>query len=170
MPDLLGFFAHNPMIAHLQRRAATDRLSIGRLLWWVFGGGLLLLVGSVWAVQNSYFRLMDGAWLLAWAVSFGVPMATAGTAALLTVRDIQSGPFDLLYMSQLSDEAIVGGYVALSLYRVRPLIALVMAILPLHVVAAFYTLIETNARTNGLASTERWFVYWSYGFPSSGGQ
>lgn len=144
MQPLLTRFDDNPLIKRLGVR--EPRLSARRAFVIAFGIGVSGLVLGIAGVQASYWRALEAGWWGLWAMVVSVPLLVALVAVLHTQRDMQRGAYQLLYLSTLPDERLVRGYVAAVLYQARLPIAVMVGVMPLHVVTAFFMLVRINAQ------------------------
>lgn len=121
----------------------------------IYGTGLLamLLLGlGVLLLLTGAYRLLMMGWVMAWIVVLGVPVMVAVIATQSTALDLQTGHYQLLYMTTLSDDNLIIGYLASVLYRARYLIGLAVGFVPLLDVGTFYMLIWMNAKVRSVSA------------------
>jgi hypothetical protein len=136
-------FEQNPIIQRTFEYPSN--YTMRQLLWgtvvaaWMLGavGGVLILHG--------YYSLVNFLWLVTWGTTVLSPVVMAGVAAQFMVREIQTGEFELLYLTTMADDKLIWGYIISTMYRMRWLIAVMVAIMPLLVICTFYVLIWLNA-------------------------
>lgn len=123
--------SNNPVYDRLVRNAKSPSLRL--VLWLAFGLGLIVLAVSGWDV---IYTPRDGSFLLwplglaGWAVALITPGIAGAIAVLLPARDQATEEYQLLRLTALSEKTIVWGYLLASLYKVRMLLGLVVALAP----------------------------------------
>lgn len=127
----------NPHVARLTRGARPPSLRV--TLWLAFGLGLVILAISLWAVTRvpRTFALLNALRGLGWGLHLATPIVVAAVAALIAGRDASSEAYRLVRQTPLSERDIALGYVFAALFRLRLLLALVVAMMPAIVVGAF---------------------------------
>lgn len=91
----------------------------------IFASRLITPVGFVQIIRVTHPLLFIPVAVL--------PVVTAGVAAALAARDTQSERLMLLNLTHLTGRAIFQGYVAAALYRMRIVLAIAFAVIPLYV-------------------------------------
>jgi hypothetical protein len=138
---MAGEFFSNPLYDHLTRRSRWPSLRL--TLWLAFGLGLVTLtisalslssIPQAGALRTTALILM----LVGALVTLVAPPVVAVFAAVLTARDARTGGHELMRLTPLSKAAIVRGYAFAVLFRLRVLLALVVALMPALVVEALY--------------------------------
>lgn len=128
----------NPLLARLTRGRRWPSLRVA--LWLGLVLGVLSLALGTWAVLNAP---RTGLWLafvttVAWGVTFISPLVSAAVAVRLTARDARAREVEPLPAS-ISNRALVWGYVAATLHRLRFLLALIVGLMPVLATGTFYT-------------------------------
>lgn len=126
----------NPVAHRLTRQHRWPSL---RLTFWLgFALGLLSLTISMWALLHLRENLLNFLLLGAWGVMLISPMLIAPMAAFMTGRDLKGDKYELLYITSLSDEKLVQGYILAALYRLRGLIVAGVGLMPALVISMVY--------------------------------
>lgn len=142
-------FEHNPIIRRTIQHPA--KYTMRQLAWgtvvvsWLLGimGGLL--------IQQGYYSLVSFLWMVTWGTMILSPVVIAGAAAQFMVTEIQTGQFELLYLTAMADDRLILGYIISMVYRMRLLVAVMVAIMPLLVISTFYVLIWLNVRVTNIS-------------------
>jgi hypothetical protein len=139
----------NPHVARLTRGARPPSLRV--TLWLAFGLGLVILAISLWAVPRvpQTLALLNVLRGLGWGLHLATPVVVAAVAGLITGRDASSEAYRLVRQTPLSERDIALGYVFAALFRLRLLLALVVATMPAIVVGAFGGVFTRFALTRG---------------------
>jgi len=154
----------NPVFKRLTRRSKGPSTRV--VLWLAFGSGVALLVLSAWAlldvVTHAEWRQLyaGGNWVrwqiklrngpltyarnFALFVTFSSPLITAIAAAQLAARDASHNHYDLVRSSAIPAARMLWGYVLAALHRVRVLLGLLAAVLPLIAIGTLYRALQTK--------------------------
>jgi len=143
--------AANPLIAQVLRqdRRASQGLSLRACLWLAFGlgmAGLFAATGHALTTSSDTIGIGPGLILTAgWLFHVVMPLIMASAAAAFTRRTMQAGDFALLHMTPISNDTLVRAFVFTALYRMRYVLALMVALMPFLVVETFllFITIET---------------------------
>lgn len=151
----------NPVIAHRQRQLTRQRITLRWPLWFAFIVGMLGLALSTWDVltvrgEDDANELALFICLVGWIMLVVSPIFSATSAARHTRHAMRPERFDLLYVTPLSNEALVWSQVFGAILHVRRQYAILIALMPLMVVYTFYLKLE-------LVNKERYiFSFWNY--------
>ncbi|MCI0712888.1 MAG: hypothetical protein L0154_22215 [Chloroflexi bacterium] len=135
-------FEQNPIIQHTIHHPA--KYTMRQLLWGIVPVSWSLAALGTVAILEGYYSLVSFLWFVTWGVMVFSPVVIAGATAQWMVTEIQTGQFELLYLTTMADDKFIWGYVISMLYRMRLLIAVMVAIMPLLVISTFYILIRLN--------------------------
>jgi hypothetical protein len=95
--------------------------------------GLLIDAGEHhWPSAALFLMLM-----IAWPVALLTPFASAYVAARLTARDMRSGQLELVRLTNLPINKLIGGYLIAALIRLRMLLALLIGFIPVLVTSLY---------------------------------
>lgn len=127
---------NNPVFARLideERPPSLLLVVIGGLTLALLGLVYLAAVGLVFSnadiTQGLFFPLQALTGVLR-LVTVIVPLSIAGMAATIAARDSSDGSFQMMQVTSLIPQRIVGGYAGAALYRSRVGIALMLALIP----------------------------------------
>lgn len=122
----------NPLTAHLLRQRV--RLSLRAMLWWAFGLGLAGLAIRTWTVLHATQRagsLWDFVVLSAsWALTLFAPLIATAIAAYGSARRTQPERFELIYLTPLSNHALLRAQVFAAVHQARWLWLAMIALMP----------------------------------------
>ena len=110
----------NPLIARLTGQRTWFSLPVA--FWLAFGLGLATLAISAWAFLHPIPSLLGYAIFGVVLLYILTPPVILVAAATATVRDVQGEPYQLLALTDISDAALVRGYVFAALYQWRALL------------------------------------------------
>lgn len=140
--QIQDLFEQNPIIQRTIAQPAT--YTMRQLLWGIVPVSWSLAALGTVAILEGYYSLVSFLWFVTWGMLVFSPVVIAGATAQLMVAEIQTGQFELLYLTTMADDKLVWGYIISMLYRMRLLVALKVAIMPLLVICTFYILIWLN--------------------------
>lgn len=127
---------HNPITHRLNRRHRWP--SLRQTFWLGFGFGLLNLAITTWALLNLHEALLRWLIFIGWGMLVIGPLLAAPIATMMTRRDLIGDQYELLFLTSLSDEKLVQGYIGAALYRLRLLIALGVGSIPMVTLTSIY--------------------------------
>ena len=141
---MLGFQS-NPLVVRLTGKRSWP--SLRAACWLAFGLGLIGLALTSAVLLNARDAIGPLTFLPFSLIAFSafVPPIVALIAATLTVRDTHSESYELLTATDISDTAIVQGYVFAALYKLRLLLAMTMGAIPAIVVSVFDLVMRDRA-------------------------
>lgn len=149
----LSTFTQNPIARRISRQShwPSARLSF----WLAFGLGLLTLGVSVWALLHLPEAYLE--WLLigGWGAVLVGPVLIAPITALLTRHDLNGDQYQLLYLTSLSDETLVAGYIWGTLMRLRLLMAVGVGSMPMVTIGTVYLGIRYEAAIEAMSGFYR---------------
>jgi len=130
--NILARFVTNPLLVREMRRSkkgvAHSALKFG------FGLSLAItpfgLIGLLISPEIDHIRLVLSLFFL---VIAPIPPFLAYTAVLIAVTELRGRPFELLYLTTMSDARLVEGYIVSTLHRNRRLLFLVIGSTPLAI-------------------------------------
>jgi hypothetical protein len=138
----------NPLIVQLKRQ--PTRLSLRALLWLAFGLGMLGLAGATASTLYAPGSRLSGAeqtvFVAGWAAYLAAPFITAAGAAWGTRRAVRVDHYEVIWLTPLSNIALVRAHVFAALYRVRTMLGGLIALMPFLVVEVFHTELVLQAR------------------------
>ena len=136
----------NPLIAQLKRQ--PTRLTLRRTLWLGFGLGLLSLGISTAAVLTTraqqFGLLANLLFTTGWLITALTPFLTAVTAAALTRRTLRPERFDLVRLTPLENRTLLHALVFAALFRMRLVYLVLVIVMPVLVVEAFFALVTID--------------------------
>lgn len=131
----------NPIFIRLTR--SDHPPSLGVTLWLGFGLVLAILALITLAIllgeASVTRRILVGLNVAASILVIVSPVLISVIAANLTAREVGREAFQVLRMTDISRDAIVHGFVLTALYRVRVLLILLVALLPILIVQHVFT-------------------------------
>ncbi|MBN1121208.1 MAG: hypothetical protein JXJ17_09020 [Anaerolineae bacterium] len=135
----------NPLVQQNVQRGKWPMLRV--VAWIAFGLGLLMVFVITRAILRMPAPAILSVWLMAlgWLVALVSPAVVGMVAGVSTTRTVSSEAFELVRLTSLPEREIVRGLVGRVLYRLRILIGLNVAALPLIVLGMIYlTLVVTQ--------------------------
>jgi hypothetical protein len=134
----------NPLVQQIVQRGKWPSLRVVVLI--AFGLGLLMTVDITRAILRMPAPAVPAVWLmfLGWLVTLVSPAVVGMVAGVSTARTVSSEAFELVRLTNLSEREIVRGLVGRALYRLRILLGLNVAALPVLVLSVIYLSIEVT--------------------------
>jgi len=154
----------NPLIARVLRQDQRGGRTLQMSLRAAFALGLMGLAWGTWRTLNATSNEMGSGMglvvMTGWLLHLAMPLITASAAAAFTRHAIQTGDFELLLMTPISNEALVQALVFTALFRMRYGLALMIAFMPLLVVEMFFLFIaiETMVYYYGPGAPTYWGI------------
>jgi hypothetical protein len=137
----------NPVIRRLKRQ--ETRLSLRAGLWLAFGLGIVgLWFGARLALRvNTYdIGTIDMIVLVfGWLAYFALPFATTILAAVTTRRALVPARFETLHLTPLPNMTLLWSFVYMTLYRLRHVCLLLLALMPFFIVENFIFVIKISS-------------------------
>jgi hypothetical protein len=141
----------NPVFEHLTRSHRPP--SLRAALWAAFGLGLLSLAFAMWSMlaQPPGFELVTIQMECGWGLTLLAPFVTAVLAGVLTSRAAHGEAFRMLRLTPLTPKRIAQGLIAVALFRVRVLLAVVVGLMPALIAGPFVMMLEISYFFGGYA-------------------
>lgn len=131
---------NNPLYHRLTKvhGSAFDQLTLNKARLLGFGLAIVTLIISCVAFLNNWGTFLRFSLILTVPTVVFFPFFSYITTMVLVSSDTRSETYDLIYMSDLTNEAITWGYFRAALYRLRIFYVVVIALLPLMVIGMLY--------------------------------
>jgi hypothetical protein len=130
----------NPLFHRLTQVHGTrfDSISLRQSRLLGLGLAIVSLIFACVAFLNNWGILLRFSLILTVPIVVFFPFFSYIITMVMVSSDTRSETYDLLYMSDLSNEAITWGYFRAALYRLRIFYILVIAMMPLMVIGMLY--------------------------------
>jgi hypothetical protein len=130
----------NPLIVQLKRQ--PTRLSLRATLWLAFGLGMIGLITAtgitVYASASDLSSAERIVTISGWTLYLAAPFITAVGAAAGTRRAVRVDHYEVIWLTPLPNTTLVRAHAFAALYRVRYLLAALVALMPFLVVEVFH--------------------------------
>jgi hypothetical protein len=128
----------NPLVQQVAQRGRWP--SLRTVIWFAFGLGLAMTAILTIAIRHMPITGALVVWpsVFGWLVTLFAPPVIGMVSGVSTVRTVSSEAFELVRLTNLSAQEIIRGLVGRVFYRMRVLLGLIVAALPVIVLSTIY--------------------------------